>query len=235
MSWFNTLFSKTFIILGSQLLVTFIGAKLVLAYIRRLYAEGTDGIAATKDEAGELDIDISWVRVKPYFYGLLIADIALFLTLLFVGINDLTIGIPVFIAWSAVTGAQLALALISVDENLGARVLAITVNVTVLAALIAIYSGVDFSFLEKFLFFSLLGLIFFGMFRIFANIQGNIQRIATFFGVAVFTGYLLYDFNHLQKLGKTSVNDWHVAMSLSIDIYLDIINLFLHLLDLLSN
>ena len=57
-----------------------------------------------------------------------------------------------------------------------------------------------------------------------------------FFGVVVFTGYLLYDFNRLEKLNENvGANTWPVAMDLSINIYLDIINLFLDLLDLLSS
>jgi len=56
-----------------------------------------------------------------------------------------------------------------------------------------------------------------------------------FFGVIIFTGYLLYDFNRLAKLEEqVGANTWTVAMEMSINIYLDIINLFLYLLDLLS-
>ena len=57
-----------------------------------------------------------------------------------------------------------------------------------------------------------------------------------FFGVVIFTGYLLFDFNRLAQLkAQETSNTWPVAMNLAISIYLDIINLFLDLLDLLSN
>ena len=48
--------------------------------------------------------------------------------------------------------------------------------------------------------------------------------------------YLLHDFHRLSLLSEnTAANTWSAAMRISISIYLDIINLFLQLLDLLGN
>ena len=231
---FSTLFSKTFLILGFQLLITFIGARAALAFIRKLYNEGAAGVAASRTDFGDVDINIGWEFVGPYFFGLLILDILLFLLLMFYGIDNLKIGVPVFFAWSALAGAQVALALITVDEDLGARVLAITVLIALLAAVAGMYSGIDYSAAGKFLFYGLSGLIIFGIARQFMHIRRAAQRVFAFFGVMVFTGYLIFDFNHLHRLGRASVNDWHSAMSVSISLYLDVINLFFDLLDTLS-
>ncbi len=231
---FSTLFSKTFLILGSQLLITFMGARAALAFIRCIYAEGASGVTASRSDHGDIDIHIGWEFVGPYFFGLLILDILLFLFLMFYGIEDLRIGVPVFLAWSALAGAQVALALITVDENLGARVLAITVLIALLAAVFGMYSGLDFSLAGRLLCYGLTGLIMIGIARQFVHIRRTAQRVFALFGVAVFSGYMLFDFNHLHRLGRASVNDWHAAMSVSISLYLDVINLFFDLLDKLS-
>lgn len=133
------------------------------------------------------------------------------------------------------TGVELALALISVDENLGAKVLGLTTSIVLIAAWFGVYSGIDFLFRGKFLFIGLLGLLLFNLARMFVSIRRGAQRISAAFGVLLFTGYLLFDFNRLKKLDEAGVNTWPAAMELSIGLYLDIINLFLELLDLLSD
>jgi FtsH-binding integral membrane protein len=71
--------------------------------------------------------------------------------------------------------------------------------------------------------------------RLFVAIPRAKQRIMAFFGVIIFTGYLLHDFNRLAKLeGRAEANTWSMAMDISINIYLDLINIFLQLLDLMS-
>ena len=80
------------------------------------------------------------------------------------------------------------------------------------------YSGIDFSFLGKFLFF------------------GSGLTLVLLIGILIFIGYLLYDFNNLDKAKNIAkLNNWNTALDFSVNIYLDIINLFLQILDLLSD
>ncbi len=232
---FESLFAKTFVILGSQLLVTWFTASMILWYVRVLYRRGVAGITATQNEEGQFDLEIDEVRIGGYLLTLIILFIGLFLSLFFLGRDDLSVGIPLFTLWSIVTGALMALALIRVDENLGAKVLGITAAVTFIAALLGIYSGIDFAFLGNVLFIALILLIIGYVVRLFVAKPRATQRFMAGFGVAIFTGYLLFDFNRLNALEDTPDADtWSVAMDLAIDIYLDIINLFLLLLDLMS-
>lgn len=232
----QTLFDKTFLILGAQLFITWVSTVLVLRYITSLYYAKTPGVLGKKNEDGELDLDLEWSVVKPYFWTILILDIVLFLILFFVGRSNLSIGIPIFTLWSIVTGIELALALISVDENLGGRVLALTASITSAAALIGIYSGIDFSSLGKLLLIALILLLIGNVLRIFINMARWTQRVMAFLGVLIFIGYLLFDFSKLTEASRNpDLNTWQQAMDISISIYLDIINLFLQLLDLLSN
>lgn len=230
----DTLYGKTFLILGGQLGVTWLSTIILLRVFRNLFYSVT-WISGGINQDGNLDLDLDWEYIKPYFWALLITDILVFLALIFYGKSNLYIGIPLFTFWSVLTGFELALCLISVDENLGGKVLALTSLITVAAGLIGAKSGIDFSFLGGGLFFSLLLLITFGLIQIFFSIPRWIQRLWALLGVIVFTGYLLYDFNRLSQLSEHSAtNTWSVAMRISIRIYLDIINLFLDLLNLIS-
>ncbi len=233
---FETLFAKTFVILASQLFITWLTAAATIATIRRAYLAGSTRVTATETKNDQLDLHLDWSSIKGYFYALLIVDIAVFLALMFLGRQNLNIGLPLFTVWSALTGIEVALALISVDENLGAKVVAITATITCAAGLIGMYSGIDFAFLGTILFIALMLLIVGNLVRLFISIPRASQRTMAFFGAVIFTGYLLYDFNRLSKLGEhAGANNWRVAMDLAISIYLDIINLFLQLLDLLSD
>lgn len=231
----ETLYGKTFLILGSQLGITWLSTIILLSMLRNFYYSKAAWVSGGIDERGNLDLDLDWETIKPYFWALLVADFAVFLVLLFYGQSNLLLGIPLFTFWSILTGFELALCLISVDENLGAKVLALTALITCAAGLIGALSGIDFSFLRTGLLGSLLLLIVYGLVRIFFSIPRWIQRLWAFFGTVVFTGYLLYDFHRLSLLSEHAAsNTWATAIRVSISIYLDIINLFLQLLDLLS-
>lgn len=231
----DTLYGKTFLILGTQLGLTWLVTVAALGIFRNLYWSQTHWVTGGINQDGNLDLDLDWETIKPFFYALLITDIVVFLALLFYGQSNLSLGIPLFCFWSILTGIELALVLISVDENLGGKVLALTALITCAAGLIGAKLGLDFSFLGHGLFLSLLLLIIFGLIRIFFSIPRWIQRLWAFFGVLTFTGYLLYDFHRLSQLSEhVSSNTWNTAVRISISIYLDVINLFLDLLDLMS-
>ena len=184
----ESLYTKTFLILGSQLIITWVATIFVIRFVTKLYYAKTPGISATKNEDGLLDLEIDWVTIKPYFYSLLISDIVVFLILLFNGPQNLSVGLPLFACWSILTGIMLALALISVDENLGGKVLSITMTITVWCALLGIYSGIDFGFMGGFLFIALLLLLLGNLVRLFISIPRANQRIMAFIGVLIFTG-----------------------------------------------
>ena len=59
-----------------------------------------------------------------------------------------------------------------------------------------------------------------------------VSLIRAYIGAVIFTLYLLYDFNQLEK--KAGDESWGTAIDISVNIYLDIINLFLDLLEILA-
>lgn len=203
---------------------------LVVNYARRLYALNSPAVLASRGKAGDLKLALA---TPGLITALLILDLILFFALIFVGIAEPRVGIPIFGLWSIVTGVQLGLALLTVSENLGSAALAITALLTVGCGVIGIFSKFSFAPLGRVLFFALLLLLLVHMVRAFRRIDTG-RRVAALCGSLIFVGYLLFDFQRLSQLEKAGANSWSAAMSLALDIYLDIINLFLHLLELLD-
>lgn len=226
----DTLYGKTFLILTIQLALTWASTFLFILWLRQRYYARAAWVGGSLLESGELDLELDWQTVAPWFWLLLGVDVAVFLLLLFVGQHNLAIGLPLFCLWSLLTGIELALALVSVDENLGGKVLALTAMLTFAAFLVGAYAGIDFSFLGSTLFAGLTLVLLGGLYRLLFSISDGWRRLLALFGCAVFVGYLVFDFNRLTRSPR---NDWEKALDLAISLYLDIINLFLHLLDLL--
>ncbi|KAI3915279.1 hypothetical protein MKX01_035538 [Papaver californicum] len=89
--------------------------------------------------------------------------------------------------------------------------------------------GYDFNFLGPFLFASLIVLIVFAIIQIFFPLGRIGTMIYEGVGAIIFCGYIVYDTDNLIK--RYSYDEYIWA---SVNLYLDIINLFLHLLRLLK-
>lgn len=159
----------------------------------------------------------------------------LFLLLLFWGMDQaLSVSFTLFSLWSVLTGIELEYVLLDVEEGLGRKVLALTSIIVLAAALIGIYSHADFGFLKLPLFIALSIIVLFSFFQLFVSMSEITQRIWSGCGVMIFTLYLVFDFNRLLKNENAGDNTWPDATRLAIKLYLDIINLILELLSLLS-
>jgi FtsH-binding integral membrane protein len=241
---FPTLFSKTFFIVSAQLFITWLTTHFAFQFFKRIdpkletanpYSDLPDNGNILARVAEDTEPDYRWVFSSTLFFAILIVSFGLFLVLLFWGIaQPLGISFSLFSVWSILTGIQLEYVLLNVEEGLGRKVLALTAVIVLATALIGIYSHVDFGFLQIPLFIALCILLLFTLFNLFASMDGVKQRILSGFGVAIFTLYLLFDFNSLLKKENAGDNTWPDAMHLAIKIYLDIINLILQLLRLLG-
>ncbi|MDP4267946.1 MAG: Bax inhibitor-1 family protein [Bacteroidota bacterium] len=232
---FPTLMSKTFFILFLSLSFCFIGAQAVVSYFRNAYKQGAKYIIAKKNPEGEDDLVIEESFLQVVFWPALIINIISFILLMFTR-NSFPINMICMGLFTFTDGITLGLVLMTKDENLGVRVAWLTAIVTLFAGTIGLYSNVDFSFLGNILFWALIAFIIVSFVRIFVRIKGFTRKLIALIGIVIFVGYLLYDFNNLRKIRKlANFNTWNVALDCSIDIYLDIINLFLQILDLLSD
>ncbi len=239
---FPTLLSKTFFIVSVQLFVTWLTTHFVFLFFMRIdpkleksnfYTKG--GSTFFGRLANDTEPRYRWVFSVQFFYFILAFGFGLFLLLLFWGINQpLGVSFSLFSVWSFLMGVELEYVLLNVEEGLGRKVIALTSVIVLGTALVGMYSRVDFGFLQWPLFIALLLLLAFSLFQVFASMDGLKQRIISAFGVAIFTLYLIFDFNLLVKKENAGDNNWPDAMHLAIKIYLDIINLILKLLSLLG-
>ena len=175
-----------------------------------------------------------------YFYAaFLLWFISSFLCTLYAttGISTQT-GIIFFTTSSITFGFLLSIIMLEMDENDGFNALKIVFLITLITGFIGysdVYSFSESSSLALFLLISLLGLIGFEFIRIFRGFSRWAIRIKAIFGAFVFSVFLLFDFNLLRKKSDLGVNDWDNAFNIAFQIYLDIINLLLEILDASSN
>ena len=174
-----------------------------------------------------------------FYFAFILWVISLFLCTFFAstGISTQT-GMIFFTLSSLSFGPLLAIIMLEMDENDGFNALKIVFLVTLITGFIGysdFYSFSESSFLGGFLLISLLGLIGFEFIRIFRGFSRWAIRIKAIFGAFVFSIFLLFDFNLLRKKSDFGFNDWDNAFNIAFQIYLDIINLLLEILDAMSN
>lgn len=97
---------------------------------------------------------------------------------------------------------------------------------------IVFLTNINFSFLGGFLLIALFMLIVMGLLNIFFFRSKIFSLVRAYIGAIIFTLYLLYDFDRLEKMAGDE--SWVVAIDIAVNIYLDIINLFLNLLEILA-
>ena len=155
--------------------------------------------------------------------------------MVFLASKSVVIGLSLMTLTSVTFAPLLGVIMLEMDENDGLRAILLTLFITIAAALVGMYSGIDFSFMRTFLFYSLCALILIGLVRIFVGMSSAMIRIKAIAGAILFTLFLVYDFNRLKNLNDTGVNDWSTALNMAISIYLDILNLLLEILEIMGN
>ena len=109
-----------------------------------------------------------------------------------------------------------------------------TTLAVIIAGLIVALIPTDFSFLGTFLWISLLALIFMEILNVFVFKSERRRLLYSYAGVVIFSLYLIYDFNALEKAIARGDNSWGTAVDIAVNLYLDIINLFIDLLEILA-
>jgi FtsH-binding integral membrane protein len=93
--------------------------------------------------------------------------------------------------------------------------------------------GDKFGWMGKFLFVALPANI---LFSFFAYMMGWPQMYILYnvFGVLIFTGYILYDTNQIVNKVRLEDCDTGTAIMGAVELYLDIVNLFMHILSIMT-
>lgn len=103
-----------------------------------------------------------------------------------------------------------------------------TAIITICMTTLGVVSADSFLSLGRILFGVLVGLI---LCEVVTLLMGIDQMITTWIAVVLFSLYIAYDFARAQQFPKTIDN----AVDCAIDLYLDIINLFIRILSILGN
>jgi modulator of FtsH protease len=143
------------------------------------------------------------------------------------------IGVPLLFGWGVLAGMMLgplvSMAMAEAGPQVVFQALTGTTAVMMLTGLIVFATGINFSFLMPFLFIGLMGLIVVGLIRIFFRFSRTANMAYSIIGMVIFAGYFLFDFFRANR----SANTWQNATSLTISLYLDFANFFIHLLQVL--
>ena len=134
----------------------------------------------------------------------------------------------------ALTGVTLAPILIIYEKLAGvgtiAAALALTATIFLTLTAYVRYSGKDFSWMGGFLWMGLFGLIIVGVLSIFLPMP-NVNYWTSWFGAVLFSGWILYDTSAVTRQYYQDDN----VVGAVINLYLDILNLFLYILRILGD
>jgi len=119
-------------------------------------------------------------------------------------------------------------------QNIVFQALLGTTLAVFLTAAIVYFTDQDFGFLEPVLFICLLALVVMELLNFFIFKSRRRRLIQAYVGVILFTFYLVFDFNRLEKAIARGDDSWSTAIDLAVNIYLDLINLFIDLLEILA-
>ena len=155
--------------------------------------------------------------------------------MVFLAPGSTSIGLILMTISSITFAPLLGVMMLEMDENDGLRATLLTCLITVCAALVGMYSGIDFSFMRGFLFFGLCALLLVGFGRIFFGMTSAMIRLKAICGAVLFSLFLIYDFNRLKQLSDIGINDWSTALNMAISIYLDILNLLLEIMQAMGD
>ena len=192
-------------------------------------------VAAVSCAAGvEMFHHMDRQQVHGIMLGFLVLEVIMVLGLMFVRRLGGVFGWVFLFAFAGVTGVTLAPVIMSYAISSGIQTVSAALGITAalflsLTAYVR-WSGKDFSYLGGFLFMATIGLVVSG-FLLMIFPSHDISYIKACIGALVFCGWILYDTSAVTRQYYQQDNVVGAILSL----YLDILNLFLFLLQILGN
>lgn len=213
----------------------------ITATFKRVYGWMSVGLAVSGIVAWHTAASGLWQKVLlgPGLVGCIVAELALVIALS-AGINKLPTGIAylMFLGYSALNGLTLSVVFLAYELALVQRVFFVTAGMFGGLALWGTFTKDDLSSVGSMCGMALWGLVFAGIVNIFVKSSG-LDWILSLAGIAVFTGLTMYDAQKIRRLAdlegamdETSVRKAGIMGALTL--YLDFVNLFLHLLRLMG-
>ena len=170
--------------------------------------------------------------------GLIVAELVLVLGLS-AAINRLSAvqATLLFVLYAVVNGAVLASVFLAYTATSVAQVFFITAGTFAGMAFYGYTTKSDLTSWGKYLFMALFGLILASVVNFFMHSDG-LSSIISYAGVLIFVGLTAYDTQKIKRMLDRPENDMETAEKIALlgalTLYLDFINLFLHLLRILG-
>ena len=149
--------------------------------------------------------------------------------------NNLVLSGVLFIAYSIINGLTLSVIFLVYTEGSIAKVFFLTAGLFGVMAIVGFTTDRDLTSFGSLLMFGLIGIIIASIINIFLKSSG-LDYLLCILGIAIFLGLTAYD---TQKIKKLAMNNPGYSLSViamygALELYLDFINLFLRLLQLLG-
>ena len=176
---------------------------------------------------------------KILFFGILIGELALVWGVS-AAINrlSLTTATLLFVLYSVLNGVTMSFIFLAYTYESVASVFLITAGTFAAMALFGYFTKTDLSSIGRILFMALIGLIIATIVNIFLKSSG-FGMILNYLGVLIFVGLTAWDTQKIKQMlsmaEDTGETAQKVALMGALSLYLDFINLFIHLLRIMGN
>lgn len=188
--------------------------------------------------SGNIQILEAIITNQPLFWGLIIGELVLVMVLsAMINKISFTTALILFALYSVINGVTLAPLFILFTSESIASAFFVTAGTFGAMAIFGYITKFDLSGIGKILIMALFGLIIASIVNIFlANSQ--MEMIINYAGVLIFTGLTAYDTQKIKNLVQENINNDNIIPKLSVigslTLYLDFINLFLKLLQIMG-
>ena len=183
---------------------------------------------------------ISLLYAKPVVMWVLIAVELLLVFGLSAAINrlSLTVATLMFVIYSVINGAMLSSVFLIYQVGSVAKVFFITAGTFAAMSVFGYTTKSDLTSWGKILLMALIGLIIASVVNIFLKSSG-LDLIVSYAGVLIFVGLVAYDTQKIKRMFLTATDAGETmqkfALMGALSLYLDFINLFIHLLRILGD
>jgi len=209
----------------------------VAATFRRVYGWMCAGLALSGVVAWYTWTSGLWQKVLagPGFFGCIVAELALvFILSLAIGKLSVATACLMFLAYAALNGLTLSVVFVAYELALVQKVFFITSAMFGGLALWGTFAKSDLSSIGSVCGMALWGLIIAGIVNVFTRSSG-LDFVISFAGILIFTGLTMYDAQKIRRLADAEGTMDSVAVRKlgiigALQLYLDFINLFLHIL-----
>ena len=141
------------------------------------------------------------------------------------------IKLGIALLFSMATGVVVGIGVVAYDVSSIVQAMIITLGITTFCSLFVITTKVSLHSMKGILSTCLWGLILSGIVFMIFPPSGLLEVLYTLFGILVFTGFILVDTSQLIRPYRYSDDEY---IDIAVNIYLDIVNLFLRILQLLG-